>query len=379
MAKKSWRDKLVHRAKATLRSMKKKYKEHSQDFIELAAEPKLVSLYLWNLSGGKVSKKEKKKRKKAKVKIKVSRKGRTRSPPVSGYALYYVVKIDDEVTLLHPNSLDICKISRRQFDKSVIDIWWPNEMAISNPDAKNKFNNFCNRFKVAETMLAKMSELAKREKMFKQKIVREAIADLKEINLKEVPEYELTQYDPSAGLKAWRENQPTYKKRAAILIQKLKEKEMAKNDSNSGEVSSSATPSSSASASGSSSAASSSSAEKEKKMKKSEKTGKSSKKENKKEKKSSKKSSKKEKKSSKPKELVIPKANTSRSVIIRTLMHKKGKTVSNKDLGKAINKAKGTEKEVSDKKLHAKAKQVKVWAEKQGLKFKESSKGMSIS
>ena len=324
---KSWWKKFRRKAKKLLHRSKKI--KDIPDFDESNQQYKLVNVYLINYGGKK-------------------KKG-VRAPPVSGNALYYVVDTDGEgVTLLHPILLEVYTASRRQFEKGISDVWWPNEEAIKDPNAKNRSGHFCNRFKVAETLLTRLKDCAKQEKLNakKQRIVREAIADLKEIPLEQVPKYKLP--EKVNHLNLWKETMAAkqYKKRATSDLKKFTNKK----DEGDEKVS--------------------------KKSKKNKKPNSDSDVSTKK----VKKSSKKEKTEKKPKEVKAPRGKkTAMAVGLRLLLKKKGKKVSFETIGAEIQKAKGRKKPISEKSIKSKAKKMAKWAERNGMTLKVSSSGLTLS
>jgi hypothetical protein len=335
--KQSWDKKFRNRLKKTLHRLRRK--EHDNDFDELPLSYKLVSLTLINLGGKK-------------------RKG-VAAPPVHGNALYYVIDYDSEVILLHPTLLKIYKVSRRAFDKGVTDVWWPNVAAIHDPCAKNRYGLFCNRFSVAETMSNKLKDFAQREKLTKklQQSIREAIADLKDIPLDQVPKYKIVEKQIGEGLKAWQEKVRStgYIKRLIVDLKRLENIDEENNLMSSKKDKKKKKDSSSASSAASSSAASSAASSS-----------------NDKKKKSSKKGSKSEKKKG---EVVVRGKKNAKSIALRYLLKNKGKKVSIDKLCKEIQKVKGRKKEFPPKMILAKQKAVKAFAEKNGLSFKASSSG----
>jgi hypothetical protein len=357
---KSWFKKFKRRAEKLLHRVKK---VDTNDFDESQQQYKLVSVYLINYGGKK-------------------KKG-VRSPPVSGSGLYYVISDkDDGVKLLHPVMLDIYTASKRQFEKGITDVWWPNQAAVKDPNVKNKLGYFCNRFNVAETLLSKLKEHSRREKLTKkiQDVVRAAIADLKEIPIEQVPKYKLPK--KVDHLSAWKEAMAkmVYKKNAISDLKKYLNKKdegaiMSKKDKKKKASSSSAAASSSSAASSSdkessSAAASSSASDTNDKKSKKEKKGKKSKKEAK--------PGKADK--SKPGEVKAPRGKkTAVAVVLQMLLKKKGKKIPMSDLQAAVQKAKGMKKEFPEKKIQSKVKAMTKWAEKNELKLKASSSGMSLS
>ena len=345
-----WVKKFRSRAKETLHRMKK-LKEHTPDFDDDPLQQyKLVSCFFANLIG------KKKKRQGGSA------------PPVNGTALYYVTDYGDEVKLLHPVLLKTYSVSRRAFDKGVSDVWWPNELAKENPNAKNQRGFFCNRFSVADRMLAKLKFLAEIQKLKKtqQKVVREAIADLKEIPLDQVPKYKIVEKETNS-LQKWKDHIANldYKKRGIKLLQRIenKENEMSSKDKKKKKASAS-------SSSASSSASSAASSSNDKKKKKSSKKAKPEKKSKGKGK------DKAEKKSGELKAMRGKK--TVRGVVSRYLLKHKGKKVSVKQLCEEVQKARGMKKEFPEKKLLAKTKAFTKWAEAAGVPFKASSSGVKL-
>jgi len=359
---KSWLKKLQRKAKKLMRRVKK---VDTNDFDESQPQYKLVSVYLINFGGKK-------------------KKG-VRAPPVSGNGLYYVISDkEDVVKLLHPTSLGIYIASRRQFEKGVTDVWWPNEAAIKDPNAKNKLGYFCNRFNVAETLLSKLKEYDRREKLTKkiQDVVRAAIADLKEIPIEQVPKYKLP--EKVDHLSVWKEAMAkmSYKKNASndlkkylnkkdegdFKVSKEAKKKKKKSSSSSAAASSSSAAASSSSVASSSAASSSASDTNDKKSKKTSKKDK-----------KSKKGAKAEKTSTKG-EVKAPRGKkTAVAVVLAMLLKKKGKKIPMSDLQAAVQKAKGMKREFPEKKIMSKVKAMTKWAEKNDLKLKASSSGMSLS
>jgi len=360
---KSWLKKLQRKAKKLMRRVKK---VDTNDFDESQPQYKLVSVYLINFGGKK-------------------KKG-VRAPPVSGNGLYYVISDkEDVVKLLHPTSLGIYIASRRQFEKGVTDVWWPNEAAIKDPNAKNKLGYFCNRFNVAETLLSKLKEYDRREKLTKkiQDVVRAAIADLKEIPIEQVPKYKLP--EKVDHLSVWKEAMAkmSYKKNASndlkkylnkkdegdFKVSKEAKKKKKKSSSSSAAASSSSAAASSSSAASSSAASSSASDTNDKKKKGS-----------KKEKKSKKGSKPNKTDKTKPGEVKAPRGKkTAVAVVLAMLLKKKGKKIPMSDLQAAVQKAKGMKREFPEKKIQSKVKAMTKWAEKNGLKLKASSSGFTLS
>jgi hypothetical protein len=122
---------------------------------------------------------------------------------------------------------------------------------------------------------------------------------------------------------------------------------------------SSSAASSSAKSSAASSSAASSSADKKKK---SSKKGKSSKKETK-----------------KKGEIVVRGKKNAKAIALRFLLKNKGKKISIEKVCKEIQKVKGRKKEFPPKMILSKVKQMKAFAEKNGLSFKHSNTSMQLS
>lgn len=346
--KQSWDKKFRSRIGKTLKRLKRK--EHDTDFDELPLQYKLVSLFLINLSGKK-------------------KKKYSDAPPVHGNALYYVVNYGDEVVILHPTLLQVYKVRRRIFDKGITDVWWPNDDALIDPNAKNRWGLFCNRFSVADRMMQKLSNFAQRGKLTNklQNVVREAIADLKGIPTDKVPKFKIAEKQIGGGLKAWQEKvrNTGYRKRLDVDLKRLNKNDeennlMSKKKEKKTSGSSSAASSSASSAA--SSSAVSSSSDKKKPSKKPSKKEKTSKKE---------KSSKKETKGPRG-------AKTAKAIAIKMMLKKPGKKISLESICKEVQKAKGLKKEFPEKKLLSKVKEIKKWAEKNEKSFKSSSSGMSM-
>lgn len=341
---KSWQKKFRKRTDKVLKRVKRT--DYAIDFDELSLQYKLVTLYLVNLG---------------------SKKKRNRTaPPINGYALYYVVDYSDRVTILHPTSLEIYTTSRRDFDKSITDVWWPSEDAAIDPNAKNKWGLFCNRFSVAERLLERLEDHATRGwiNKKKQQTIREAISDLKQISIDQVPKFKIPE-KVLDGLAKWRESKRNsgYNKRLDVDLKRLeniKDKQMSdKKKKKKSSGSSSAVSSSAVSSSAASSAASSDNDKKKK-------TGK----------KGSKKATKKTEK--KKGEIVVRGKKNAKSIALRYLLKNKGKKVSIDKLCKEIQKVKGRKKEFPAKMIISKTKAMKAFAEKNGLSFKSSSTSMQL-
>jgi hypothetical protein len=334
---KSWHKKFKTRVDKALKRLKRK--DHDNDFDEQPLQYKLVNLTLINLGG------------KGKKQIK--------TPPVHGNALYYVVDYSDEVTILHPVLLQLYKVGRRTFDKGVTDVWWPNDDAAIDPNAKNRWGLFCNRFNVANRLQERLENYAKRGKVNKkeQQIIREAIADLKQISVDEVPKYKLPEKVVDA-LAKWRENMRNigYIKRLDVDLKRLEKEDINQmSDKKKKKKSSGSSSASSSAKSSASSSAASSSADTKKKSKKGAK-----------------------KETKKKGEIIVRGKKNAKAIALRFLLKNKGKKLSVEKICKEIQKVKGRKKEFPPKMILSKVKQMKAFAEKNGLSFKHSNTSMQL-
>lgn len=329
MAKKPWQKRLLKALKLLKRSKPVVEQEPESRRERNLSSAKLVSFY--SAMGGKGN-----------------------ALPLLGEALYYVVGLDrkkNAIEVLHPYYLETAKIPRRDFESNIVSCWWPITTGTGGAS--------CNKDKVADQMLKRMQYLASRGKRYPERIVREAIATLKEVDVSYIPEY----LEPTAlevyhkQRKEELENMATFQKRAAKVLKDWdKMGKKSKKSNNEPEE------------------------EKEtKKMKKAAKKSakKAAKVENKKAEKTVKRAAKKapkEKAAKKEKKVRIP--GGAKGAIITLLM--KSKKASNDSLKAAIQKAKKTKKEISDKKLKSTAKNCEKFFKKHEMKLVATKTGYEV-